>query len=142
PITNYSGTVHLTSTDLRTGPLSDYTFTPYDRGSHTFYVPLYTAGAQSVTVVDTHNANARATLQPAVQVQPGPTAFFGASYYGNSTYGEAAGYSFPPYLDAEDRYNNITPAYACTVHSTSSDPAPHLPAAYTVTPADQGVHLF
>ncbi len=142
PMPYYNGTVHLSTTDLRTGSLPDYTFNSVDRGTHTFTIPFYTAGAQTVNVVDANNANAKDVQQPYIKVQPGPTAFFGSIYYGNSTYGEAVGYSFPLYLQAQDRYNNITPAYTGTVHFTSSDSAAQLPADYTFTANDQGVHRF
>jgi hypothetical protein len=142
PIPSYSGTVHMSTTDLRTGPLPDYTFTSADHGTHTFMIPFYTAGAQTVNVVDANNPGAKDLQQPYIKVEPGPTAFFASIYYGNSTYGEAVGYSFPLYLQAQDRYNNITPDYAGTVHFTSSDPAAQLPADYTFTSGDQGVHRF
>src|SRR5262249_130559 len=126
PFTNYIGTVHVTTTDPRTGPIPDYTFRASENGTHTFQVPLYIARTQTITVTDSVNANVKATTG-AIQVTPGPTAFFGSVYYGNSSYGEAAGYSFPLYIEAEDLYNNITPNYTGTVHFTSSDAAAQLP---------------
>jgi hypothetical protein len=141
PFNNYTGTIHITSSDPRTGPIPDYTFQASEGGSHTFQLPLYTAGPQTFTVTDSVNANANRTSAP-IQVTPGPTAFFGSTYYGNSSYGEAAGYSFPLYLEAEDLYNNITPNYTGTVHFTSSDAAAQLPADYTFTATDGGVHKF
>ncbi len=54
-ITDYTGTVHFTSSDAQAGLPADYTFVPGDDGSHTFTsgVTLKTAGSQSVAVSDT-----------------------------------------------------------------------------------------
>jgi hypothetical protein len=52
-VTDYTGTVHFTSSDAATLPV-DYTFTAADGGVHTFWVTLRTAGAQTVTATDTH----------------------------------------------------------------------------------------
>jgi hypothetical protein len=61
--TNYTGTVHFTTTDGQAvaGLPADYTFTTgtgssFDNGSHTFTVTLYTAGNQTVTATDTGNS--------------------------------------------------------------------------------------
>ena len=41
-----------------------------------------------------------------------------------------------------DAYNNLVPGFHATIHFTSSDPAAVLPANYTFTTADGGVHTF
>src|SRR5262249_34385057 len=51
--TNYRGTIHFTSSDLRASLPNDYTFTAGDNGSHVFAAVLRTAGTQSLTVTDT-----------------------------------------------------------------------------------------
>jgi hypothetical protein len=51
--TNYTGTVHLTSTDGAATLPADYTFTTADNGMHTFSVTLNTLGNQTVTATDT-----------------------------------------------------------------------------------------
>jgi hypothetical protein len=51
--TDYNGTVHFTSSDPSPVLPSDYTFTPFDNGSHTFSVTLNTVGTQTITATDT-----------------------------------------------------------------------------------------
>ncbi len=50
--TDYTGTVHFTSTDAQAALPSNYTYTPADAGIHEFTVTLYTAGEQEITVTD------------------------------------------------------------------------------------------
>jgi len=45
-------------------------------------------------------------------------------------------------VTALDASNNVNPNYTSTIHFTSSDPLAILPADYTFTSADQGVHAF
>src|SRR5205085_11918231 len=55
-ITNYSGTVHFTSsTDGQATLPANYNFSPGERGVHTFTnaVTLKTAGSQTITATDT-----------------------------------------------------------------------------------------
>lgn len=53
-----------------------------------------------------------------------------------------AGTPFSVTVTALDRYNNPVPGYSGTVQFSSSDPGATLPANYTFTAADKGVHLF
>jgi hypothetical protein len=53
-----------------------------------------------------------------------------------------AGASFSLMLTVQDAYGNVVTGYTGTVHFTSSDPRPKLPANYTFTAADKGVHAF
>ncbi|WP_217551179.1 hypothetical protein, partial [Pantoea sp. GbtcB22] len=41
-----------------------------------------------------------------------------------------------------DAYGNTATSYTGTVHFTSTDPLAQLPADYTFTASDQGVHFF
>lgn len=68
--TNYTGTIHFTSTDGTATLPADYTFTPVDAGTHTFPsgFTLRTAGMQTVTATDT--AVATITLSRGVAVGP------------------------------------------------------------------------
>jgi hypothetical protein len=50
--------------------------------------------------------------------------------------------AFRPTLPLEDAYGNVATGYAGTVHFTSSDGKTVLPANYTFTAADKGVHTF
>ena len=54
----------------------------------------------------------------------------------------AAGAAFSVTVTALDAANNVVPSYRGTVHFTSSDAAAILPANYTFTAGDSGVHVF
>jgi hypothetical protein len=53
-VTNYTGTVHFSSTDTRATLPSNYTFTTTDKGVHTFTgLVMRKAGYQTITIADT-----------------------------------------------------------------------------------------
>ena len=52
-VTNYTGTVHLTSSDTTATLPSDFTFSAGDDGMHLFSVTFATAGKQTLTATDT-----------------------------------------------------------------------------------------
>jgi ELWxxDGT repeat protein len=55
-VTDYTGTVHFSSTDRRATLPSNYTFTNLEKGVHTFTgLVLRTRGNQKVTITDTRN---------------------------------------------------------------------------------------
>src|SRR5207245_11261062 len=60
-VTNYTGTVHFTSSDVQAGLPADYTFTALDKGVHTFAATLKTAGVQSLTATDKASATVTGT---------------------------------------------------------------------------------
>ncbi|HEV3115484.1 MAG TPA: S53 family peptidase [Gemmataceae bacterium] len=51
-VTNYTGSVHFTSTDSAAALPADYTFAAGDNGVHTFTATLKSAGNQTITVTD------------------------------------------------------------------------------------------
>jgi hypothetical protein len=51
-VTDYTGTIHFTSSDNSATLPVDYTFTSADQGSHLFSVTFATAGDQSLTALD------------------------------------------------------------------------------------------
>ena len=54
PVTNYTGTIDFTSSDVLAWLPPDYTFTTADAGQHTFNgVILWQTGTQTITVTDT-----------------------------------------------------------------------------------------
>jgi FG-GAP-like repeat/RTX calcium-binding nonapeptide repeat (4 copies) len=78
--TNYTGTVRFTSSDRSAVLPGDYTFSEWDYGTGYFYIPLQTAGTQSITVTDLANPGLTAT-QSGIRVVPratisGPSAGF------------------------------------------------------------------
>jgi hypothetical protein len=134
----YTGAVHFTSTDPKATLPADYAFTAADGGQHTFAVTLGSAGTRSLTVTDTVNTWMTALEGPIV-VTPGALgAFRGFPFPASFT----AGVASPFTLTALDTFGNPIPTYTGTVHFTSTDPNATLPADYTFTAADAGVHAF
>jgi hypothetical protein len=131
----YQGTLHFSSSDAQASLPADYSFTAADAGSHTFTFALKTAGSQSISWVDVHNSNLGLYL-PGITVNPGPLATFRVDVSGP----QAAGYAFWPMFSARDAYNNLITTYTGTIHITSSDPTAILPADYTFTASDRGLH--
>jgi hypothetical protein len=134
--TNYLGTVHFTSSDARAVLPASYTFTAADAGRHTFSATLKTPGTQSITAADKANASITGTdsgikVQAAARklVLTGPSSI-------------SAGVLFSLTLTVEDAYGNIVTGYTGTVHFSSTDSTALLPANYTFTATDAGVHTF
>jgi hypothetical protein len=135
--TSYTGTVHFTSSDPQAVLPADYTFTATDAGVHTFSSVLKTAGTQSVTATDTFTASLTGT-DGGITISPAAaSAFSVAGFASPCTAGVAGTFT----VTALDAYGNRT-GYLGTVHFTSSDPQGVLPASYTFTPADAGMHTF
>ena len=110
-LTGYVGTVHFSATDVQAGLPTDYQFQASDNGVHSFYLNLYTAGSQTVTVADTVTTTvtgtATTTVTAAAGVNVGPIGVVGQS--------AAIGQAFAQPLTAlvSDVYNN--PASGVTV---------------------------
>jgi uncharacterized repeat protein (TIGR03803 family) len=135
--TGYTGTVHFTGSDPKAVLPANYTFTGSDAGQHTFSVTLKTAGSQSVTATDTATSGITGTAGGVV-VNPAAAALFILSAPSSVTHGVA----FSVTLTVEDAYGNVVTGYRGTVHFKSSDSTATLPANYTFTAADSGVHTF
>jgi hypothetical protein len=134
----YTGTVTFRSSDPQAVLPANYTFTAADQGVHTFTATLETAGTQSITATDTANSSTVGS-DTGITVNPAAAASLSFSNVPSST---RAGSAFTLTLIAEDAYGNAATGYTGTVHFTSSDPQAVLPANYTFTAADQGVHTF
>jgi fibronectin type 3 domain-containing protein len=134
----YRGTVHFTSSDTGSGLVlpADYTFTSSDRGSHNFSVTLVTIGSQTITARD--NVVPSTTGTASINVNPTSLPTFALTV---ST-GVVAGLPFNLLVRATDGAGNSLPNYTGTIHFTSSDPMPTLPADYTFQPSDAGRHTF
>jgi hypothetical protein len=62
-VTNYTGTIHFTSSDVLALLPADYTFTAADNGQHTFSgVVLWQTGTQTVTATDTQTGTVGSTM--------------------------------------------------------------------------------
>jgi hypothetical protein len=135
--TGYTGTVHLTSSDLQAVLPADYTFSNSDNGVHTFSVGLCTAGTQSLTVTDTATATLTAS-QTGISVVAGAVSKFTISGYPATTAGQSHNFT----VTATDAYGNVVTGYRGTVHFSSSDTKAGLPGNYTFAAGDKGVHTF
>jgi parallel beta-helix repeat protein len=135
--TGYTGTVHFTSSDGKAALPPDYIFSSLDAGGHTFTATLKTAGSRSLTVADAANSLLKGKFT--ATVIPAAASNFLVSGFPSPIYvGVESGFT----VKARDPFNNVATAYTGAVHFTSSDAQAALPADYTFTAADQGVHNF
>jgi hypothetical protein len=135
PAQSYAGTVHFTSSSAGTLP-GDYTFTAADAGVHTFSVTLVTPGVQSITATDMLNSMVTGTATINL------TATQAASLTMTAPGTAVAGVPFSLTVTALDSSGHQDVNYTGTVKFTSSDPTAVLPAPYTFTAADAGIHTF
>ena len=117
------------------------TFTAADNGVHTFTgLTPKTAGSQTVTATDTVTSSI--TGSATVAVSPAAASTLVVTAPASAT----AGAPFSVTVTAKDPYGNTangsTTGYLGTVHFTSSDGQAGLPANYTFTAGDAGVHTF
>lgn len=135
--TNYTGTVHFTSSDGTATLPANYTFTAGDNGVRTFTngVTFATGGNQTVTATD--------TLTGSINGTSGAVAVVSVTHFTVSAPASAtAGTPVSVTVSALDASNNVVPGYRGTVHFTSTDGPAVLPANYTFTAGDSGVHTF
>jgi hypothetical protein len=132
--TGYSGTVHFTSSDPHAVLPANVTLT---NGIGTFSETLETSGNQTVTATDTVQATITGTSN-ADAVTPGAATHFGVSIPASGTAGTPGSIT----VTALDAFGNVAPSYTGTAHFTSSDGLATLPANYTFTGGDAGVHTF
>jgi hypothetical protein len=138
--TSFAGTVHFTTSDLskQTALPADYAFTTGDNGVHTWSAgaTLITAGLRTITATDPPTTRGPSGSTP-VTVQPA-----GASQLLISAPTSAvAGAPFTVTVTAKDPYSNLATGFTGTVHFTSSGNSA-LPADYTFTATDKGIHKF
>jgi hypothetical protein len=137
-LTNYTGTIHVTSSDPAASLPADYTFTASDRGLHSFVVTLNTAGNQTITATDTRNSSVTGSATVLIGNYV-PGLHFRATASASTT---AVHAPFTLTVTALDSNNQVGVHYSGTIHFSSSDAAAGLPADYTFTDADHGVHTF
>lgn len=135
---DYRGTISFSSSDANAVLPTSYAFSNKDAGAHAFSVSLKTVGSQSISVADDTTPDITAT-QSGISVTPASVAgAFVVSGFPATTAGE--GQSFT--VRVKDTFGNFTNSYVGTVTFSSSDVQAGLPANYTFTPADGGVHTF
>jgi hypothetical protein len=139
-VTDYTGTVHFTSSDKNPAVAlpKDYTFVAGDKGVHVFNgVLLATAGMQTITATDTVSMVVSGSAQIKINPATASTLVVKA---------DAAlvlqGVPSVITVTAQDKFGNTANTYRGTVKVTSGDAKAVLPANYTFTAADNGVHTF
>jgi hypothetical protein len=138
-VTGYTGTLTFGSTDSQAVLPANYTFTSADAGVHTFSATLKTAGTQSLTAKDAGNAGIKPSNFAGITVNPAATSQIIITGFPLSLLPGASG-NFT--VTAKDAFGNTTPAYTGTLKFSSSDLVAVLPANYTFTSPDAGVHTF
>lgn len=125
--TNYSGTVHFTSSDSQAVLPANSTLT---NGTGTFSVTLKTVGggSQTITATDTATASITGSSNP-IAVNPGPATGLSLQVPSAGT----TGISFQITVNATDAYGNVAVSYTGTVHFTSTDGQATLPANSALT---------
>src|SRR5262249_41459298 len=140
--TGYTGTVKFTSSSSPKADLpANYAFTAGDAGVHTFSANLRLAGSQSITATDSAIATFTGS-QSGIIINPGPAHHLIVARFPNNP---TAGVQGTFRITVQDLYGNTinkAPFFTDTVAFTSSDPQAVLPANYTFTAANAGVHDF
>jgi hypothetical protein len=103
---------------------------------HTFTITLKTAGTQTIWASDAATCGIFGS-ETGIAVQPAAAKFV-LSAPSSVTHGVA----FSVTLTVYDAYGNVATGYTGTVHFSSSDSTATLPANYTFTAADSGLHTF
>ncbi len=133
----YQGTIHFSSTDIKAGLPDDYTFTADDAGVHTFDgLSLSTAGNQTITGTDTKTESISGAA--VITVFRVGTSHFAFSAPASTITGQPFSLTVRATMDN----GQVDPNYQGTVTFTSTDPSAGLPADYTFTADDAGVHTF
>lgn len=135
-VTNYSGTVHFTSTDGQSVLPAN---AGLSNGAGTFSTTLKTAGSQTITATDVVNGAISGTSN-AITVNSAAATHFVL----NASSAATAGSAFTISVTAVDAFSNTATSYFGTVHFTTTDigASTALPANYTFVAGDNGVHTF
>ena len=135
--TGYTGTVHFTSSDRKASLPANYKFTAADGGVRTFNATLKTAGTQSLTATDTRAASLTGT-DGGITVKSVARIRFVLTAPASVT----ASVPFGLTLIVKDANGNVVTGYTGTIRFQSTDSTASLPADYTFTAAEKGVHCF
>jgi hypothetical protein len=133
----YTGEVVFSSSDAQASLPPPSLFTLADAGSHTFTATLKTAGPQTITIQDI--SGTVPVGSQSVTVTPAAAASFTVGGFPTAT---TAGVAHSFTVTARDAFGNVATGYTGAVAFSSSDPIASLPANYTFTAADAGVHTF
>jgi hypothetical protein len=136
-VKDYTGTVSLASSDANATLPASYTFTASDNGIHVFDLTMGSTGSQTLSATD----NSNNALTGSISITVNPTQV--ATHF--EVLARHAAFSGSPeqvMVVALDASNNVVQNFTGTVSLTSSDANAKLPASYTFTTADRGVHIF
>jgi CSLREA domain-containing protein len=136
-VPTYTGTIDFSTSDAQATLPSSYVFVPGDRGAHLLTITFRTSGSQSLTATDP--TSTLTTFITKTTVVAG--ALVGLTLTGFAN-GAIAGVAQTITVVASDTFGNAVPTYTGTIHFRSSDFQAVLPADYTFTAADAGVHTF
>ena len=139
--TDYTGTIHFTSTDAAATLPENYTFAPEDNGVHTFTsgFTLITAAGGPKSITATDITTAITGTQSDITVTPAPAATLTITGYPSPQFVGTVGSLT---VTAKDAYQNVATGYTGTVSFTSTDALATLPTAYTFATGDNGVFAF
>jgi hypothetical protein len=112
------------------------TFTEADQGEREFGVILRTAGKQAIRIVDVGDHALHGSVQ--LEVVPNNAEHFEVFVSDVAVEGKEV----DVVVSAIDAFGNVITDYTGTVHFNSSDANSILPADYTFTLDDQGIHTF
>lgn len=135
-VSNYTGTVHFSSSDTSAALPANYHFSVGNNGVATFHLTLYREFLQTVTITDINNHWSTNTV--GINVVAGPEAGFRLTI-------ASTGRAVVPLnltVAAVDRYGNVVTGFQEGVYFSSTDPRAVLPYGYEFTPADKGQHQF
>ena len=138
PVPGYLGTVHFTSSDKAAGLPIDYTFNAGDNGRHVFSVTLPTLGRPTIFVADAASSTLGGGTALNVTNDVIASSLIVSGFPSPSRVGVQGSFT----VTARDAQGNTLTGYRGTVHFVSSDPRAQLPADYTFTAADAGMHTF
>ena len=130
---SYTGTVHVTSSDPNAVLPGDVTLTS---GSATFNIKLLTVGTQTITATDVANSALTGTMSS--DATPPVASQFTIEGYPTTVAGVANGFA----ITVRDTIGQVATGYTGTIYFSSSDVHAGLPASYTFTADDAGVHTF
>ncbi|MFO0900719.1 MAG: VCBS repeat-containing protein [Pirellulales bacterium] len=129
----YSGTVHVTSSDAAAVLPADVSLV---NGSGAFSVTLMTVGVQTITATDVADSSITGMLSS--DATPPVAARFDVTNFPATTAGAAHNFA----VTVRDTIGQVATGYVGTVYFSSSDVQAGLPASYTFTAADGGVHTL
>src|SRR5207253_733418 len=137
-VTDYTGSVTFSSTELKAILPANYTFTSADAGVHSFSATLKVSGIQSLTAKDTVTSNIIGS-EMGITINPAAANHLAVSRFPSKT---IAGVAQNFRVTAQDQYGNTATSYTGTVTFSSSDSQAVFPTDYTFTATDAGIHMF